>query len=279
MLYLLLALFSSAMVSIVMRLSDSRVQNNIGMLVMNYLMCSLLGAGSAGLGNLFAPSQPGFVLTAAMGCFNGVLYLVSFILFQMNVRRNGVVLSATFMKLGLLVTMVVSICFYGEVPGLLQTLGFVLAVAAIVMINYRKESGSADFKTGLLWLLLCGGMADAMSKVFEESGTAGMGNQFLFFTFFTALVFCVGYMLAKGQKIRGPEVVFGLLIGIPNFYSSKFLLWALVDVPAVIAYPVYSVGGILVVTLAGLLLFRERLEKRQWIALGIILAALIFLNV
>lgn len=70
-----------------------------------------------------------------------------------------------------------------------------------------------------------------------------------------------------------------MLIGIPNFYSSKFLLWALVDVPAVIAYPVYSVGTILVVTLAGVALFRERLEKRQWLALGMILTALVFLNI
>ena len=46
-----------------------------------------------------------------------------------------------------------------------------------------------------------------------------------------------------------------------------------------VAYPVYSVGGILLVTLAGVLLFRERLGKRRWVALGLILAALVLLNV
>lgn len=278
MVYLLLAILSSAMVSVVMRLSDGRVKNNLGMLVMNYLMCTLLGAGSAGVYTLFSSLDAQLARTAVMGCFNGVLYLASFILFQINVRHNGVVLPATFMKLGLLVTMVISVCIYGEVPGLLQGLGFVLAVVAIVMINYRKDTANAGFKAGLLWLLLCGGMADAMSKIFEESGVPGMGNQFLFFTFAMALLLCFVYMLAKGQRIQRNEVLFGLLIGIPNFYSSKFLLWALVDVPAVIAYPVYSVATILVVTMAGILLFRERLEKRQWIALGIILAALILLN-
>lgn len=278
MIYLILAIFSSAMVSVVMRLSDGSVKNNLGMLVMNYLMCTLLGAGCAGADSLVSSWDRGLALTCAMGCFNGVLYLVSFLLFQMNVKRNGVVLSATFMKLGLLVTMVVSICFYGEIPGLLQGLGFLLAVAAIVMINYRKEAGTASFKAGLLWLLLCGGMADAMSKIFEESGVPGMGDPFLFFTFAMALILCFVYMRKKGQRIQRNEVLFGLLIGIPNFYSSKFLLWALADVPAVLAYPVYSVATILVVTLAGILLFRERLEKRQWIALGIILAALILLN-
>ena len=44
MIYLLLAILSSAMVSIVMRLSTNRVQNNVAMLVMNYLMCLVLAA-------------------------------------------------------------------------------------------------------------------------------------------------------------------------------------------------------------------------------------------
>jgi len=42
---------------------------------------------------------------------------------------------------------------------------------------------------------------------------------------------------------------------------------------------VYSVAGILIVTMAGVLLFRERLQKRQWIALGIILLSLVLLNI
>jgi multidrug transporter EmrE-like cation transporter len=46
----------------------------------------------------------------------------------------------------------------------------------------------------------------------------------------------------------------------------------------VIVYPTCSVGAILAVTLAGVFLFRERLQKRQWMALGIIAAAVFFLN-
>ena len=158
MLYLLLAICSSACVSIFMRLSEAKIQNNIAMLVMNYLMCSLLSAGYAGA----SFSGTGLMLAAAMGVFNGALSLISFVLLQVNVRRNGVVLSSTFMKLGLLVTMAVSVCFYHEMPNLLQILGFLIAVAAIILINYRKEGAAAGFKSGLLLLLLCGGMAAVM---------------------------------------------------------------------------------------------------------------------
>ena len=131
---------------------------------------------------------------------------------------------------------------------------------------------------GLVWLLLCGGMADAMSKIYEEIGWPSLAPQFLLFTFGTALPLCAALMLSKNERVGKWEWAFGLLIGIPNFFSSKFLLRALVDVPAVVAYPVYSVATILVVTLAGVVLFRERLEKKQWLGLGIILAALVLLN-
>lgn len=278
MLYLLLAIGSSAMVSIVMRLSQRKVTSNLGMLVMNYLMCTLLSAACAGFAGLFTPGARLHV-TAAMGVINGLLYLVSFVLLQVNVKRNGVVLSSTFMKLGLLVTMVVSVCFFHEVPDILQISGFVIAVAAIILINYRREKTDAAFRAGLIWLLLTGGMADAMSKIFEESGTADLSNAFLFYTFLTALVLCAVVTVLNGQRCGKWEIFFGLLIGIPNFFSSKFLLRALAAIPAVIVYPVYSVGGILAVTLAGVLLFREGLDKRQWAAMGLILASLVMLNV
>ena len=75
------------------------------------------------------------------------------------------------------------------------------------------------------------------------------------------------------------EVLFGLLVGIPNFFSAKFLLGALKEIAAVIVYPVYSVATILTVTVTGILVFREKLEKRQWLALAMILVALVLLNI
>jgi len=280
MLYLILAIASSAMVSLIMRPSDRKVTGNIAMLTVNYLMCFLVAWFGAGVGNLF-PASEGLTGALVMGGINGALYLGGFVLLQINVRRNGVVLSSTFMKLGLLVSIAVSVLFFQEVPDLLQITGFCLAVAAILLINYKKESGSgtADFKLGLILMLLAGGMADTMSKIFEELGNPLLEPQFLAYTFLVALILCSVLMHRKGQRPGKWEVLYGLLIGIPNFFSAKFLLGALTRIPAVIVYPVYSVGTILVVTMIGVLAFRERLEKRQWIAMGLILVALVLLNV
>ena len=277
MIYLLLAIFSSAMVSVVMRLSTSRVRNNVAMLVMNYMMCLVLAALYTGLGELF-PRSPALGQTLGMGVVHGALYLGSFVLLQTNVKRNGVVLSATFMKLGLLVPMVVSVLFFGEKPEWLQIIGFLMALAAIVLINSEKDSAVMGSKLGLILLLIGGGSGDAMSKVFEELGDRTLSGQFLFYTFLAALTLCIALMLVKRQRLGKAEILWGLLIGIPNFFSAKFLLRSLEDVAAVIAYPTYSVATMLVITLAGVLFFRERLGRRQWAALGIILVALGLLN-
>ena len=269
MFYLLLAIVSSALVSIVMRLSTDRVTQNVGMLTMNYFTCLIIAAVYTGV-TAFAPASPDLPGTIGMGAIHGALYLISFVLFQMNVRKNGVVLSATFMKLGLLVPMVTSIVFFGEKPELLQVVGFAAAIAAIVLINPRKDGGSVGSGAGLLLLLLGGGCADVMAKVFEELGNGSLSDQFLLYTFVFALVLCFVLMLYHRQRPGKAELFWGVLIGIPNFFSAKFLLRSLESVDAVIAYPTYSVATLLVITLSGVLLFRERLERRQWFALGII---------
>ena len=279
MLSLVCAVISTSLVAIVMRLSSDKVRHNLGMLTMNYIVCSLLAGAFGGFGGAFDLGNPRIGVTLAMGAVNGVLYLAGFMLMQLNIRKNGVVLSSIFQKLGLLVTLVISVVFYHELPDLLQGSGFALAVFAIILMNYQKGSTSAGSRGWLIGMLLSCGMADAMSKIFTESGVADLESQFLFYTFAVAMALCAVCMAVKGQKIGKAEALFGTLIAVPNFFSSKFLLGALESLSAVIVYPVFSVGSILVVTLTGLLLFRERLTKQQLAGIGVILVALVLLNI
>ena len=295
MFYLILAIVCSALISLIMRVSEKYVSGNVSMLVMNYCTCLLIAsgytignhlgtvqmgvAGMQAIGNCLFPATEGIGLTLALGVLNGCIYLGGFVLLQWNIKKNGVVLSSTFMKLGLLVPMILSVCFFHEVPQVLEIAGFLVAILAILVINLEKEQSNAGFKLGLVFLLLVGGSADAMSKVFEELGKAKLAEQFLLYTFGSALLFCIVLMLYKKQHFGRNEILFGCLIGIPNYFTSRFLLSALKEVPAVIAYPTYSVGTIIVVSMAGICFFKERLGKKQWIGVGMILLALVLLNV
>lgn len=261
-----------------MRLSTNRVSNNIGMLSMNYLTCLIIAAAFSGITTLF-PQNAHLPPALGLGTINGALYLLSFVLFQKSVKNNGVVLSSIFMKLGLLVPLVLSILFFGEVPTVLQIIGFCIAIGAIILINLQTDSSNTRMGLDLVFLLLMGGSADAMSKVYEEVGPVSLSSQFLFYTFLVAFVLCIILMHIKRQRIGGKEILYGCLIGVPNFFSAKFLLLSLNTVPAVVAYPTFSVGTILVVTLVGMAVFKEKLTVRQIIAVCAILVALVMLNI
>ena len=275
--FLLLAIASSAMVSIMMRLSSDKISANLSMLATNYLVCSLLGGVSGGF-QLAAPQVPGFSVTLWLGLISGVLYLAGLVLFQTNTRKNGIVLSSVFMKLGILVSMVLSVVWFKEMPTAVQVFGFVLAVAAILIINYEKGTTMGSNSWTLILMLFTGGMGDTMSKVYDTYGDSGLQNLFLTVTFLSALILCLVMMAKKGEKLGLRELGFGVLLGIPNFLSSLFLLKALAVIPAVIAFPVFNVAVILVVTAAGLLLFREKLSKNQMLGCIFICIALVFLN-
>lgn len=277
MLYLLLAIASSAMIAIIMRISSQKVAANISMLAVNYLTCLLLAAGYAKF-QVGPLRTPGFPIALGMGAVNGILYLLGFLLLQYNTRKNGVVLSSVFMKLGLLVPIALSVFLFAEIPTAGQCAGFVLAVGAILLINYKKGTSFSGARLPLVLMLLAGGTSDAMSKVFEVYGPAAYADPFLFYTFASAFLLCIGLILQKKECPDKYALMFGVLVGIPNFFSAKFLLMALGSLPAVIVYPTYSVATILVVTLAGVCLFRERLRRTQWAALTVILAALVLLN-
>lgn len=278
MLYLILAIASSALVSIFIRLSENYVKNNISMLCMNYMMCLMLAVGYTGMDKVFETGE-GFGTAIGLGVVNGILFLASFVLLQINVRRNGVVLSATFMKLGVLVPTLLSVIAFREKPEVQQVIGFLVALLAIVLINFEKGQGEAGFKIGLILLLLGGGSGDAMAKIYDEVGPAQFEEQFLCFTFASALVLCVILAIKKQQKLTKTDILFGLLVGIPNYFSARFLLKAVGEVPAVVAYPTYSVATIVVISLVGMLCFKEKITKRQQVAIGIILVALVLLNI
>lgn len=278
MLYLLLAILSSALIAVIMRLSSGKVKANLSMLAANYLVCLLLSAVFADF-QVFPTEQTGFSLTLIMGAVNGALYLLGFVLLQYNTRNSGVVLSSVFIKLGLLVPMVLSVFLFREIPTAVQTVGFVLAVAAIVLINYEKGVSKHSGKLSLVLMLLAGGSGDAMSKVFSVYGPEKLGDTFLFYTFLSALLLCILAAAVKKEHPHPAALLFGFLVGVPNFFSARFLLLALGQLPAVIVYPTFSVATVLLVTMVGVGLFRERLKKNQWIALVIILAALALLNI
>jgi len=283
---LILAIIASSLVSIMMRVGEGRAKNNISMLSVNYFLCMILAIIYTGVGNLMQTGE-GLGTAIGLGSINGFFYIASLILFQNSVKKNGVVLSSIFMKLGIMMPLIISILLFGEMPTVVQIIGFVIAVTAIVIINMKeKEENVTNHKTnrtspvklGLILVLVGCGMADGMSKIYQELGTREFEELFLVCTFVIAFILSVLFVKYKKQKYTSNEILYGILLGVPNYYSARFLLKALGEIPAVVAYPTFSIGTIAVITLTGVFAFKEKLTIRQMFAVGLIAVAVVLLN-
>lgn len=278
MIFLLLALLFSAVLAIVLKyLSTSRPY---GVYFVNYLTCTLLA---------FAAMEPkalynGDLTPCWLGAVTGLVYLASLAANGYSIHKNGAILSSVFTRLGVLVPILLSVTLFGERPTLPQAVGVVLAVAAAVLMNglpgkaERPAAGAKVYLLPLILTLLLNGTADAMSKVFTQLGRRQDDGLFMLYIFLFAGVATLVLLVKNRQMLTGRDVFFGVLVGVPNFLSSRLLLAALTQLPAFLVYPSYSVGVILVISVASFFLFRERLNGRQMIAAGMILAALVLLN-
>ena len=203
---------------------------------------------------------------------------------QINVKRNGAILQSTFARLGVMVPTAVSIVFFGERPSLSEAFGIVMVLVAFCIMNIRENDDNEKRKhekpvfSLLILGMLFGGIADSALKIFEQFGSHVLEDWFMGLTFLSASIICLLITVAKKGKIGKREIITGLCLGIPNYLSSLLLLKSLSSVSAYIAYPTYSVGAILVVTIASTIFFREKLSKWSKVSFALIIPAVILLN-
>lgn len=279
MLSMIMTILCSTLLAVFMRMSEGKARGRMSVLAFNYLTCILLASCFTGVSSLFPVKTEGFPITLILGIITGIFYMLTLVFNQKCIASNGVVLSSVFAKLGsLLVPVLVALCFYGDQPSLYQVIGAVLAVFSIVLISDDGKKGVAASLVLLLVLLLVEGASSSMGKIFNEEGALPLSDQYLFYTFGSALIISALAGAAKKEKPGFPEILYGVLIGVSNFFASRFMLQAVEEIGPVIFYPTRGVLVILLITLAGVFLFHEKLRKKQWVAMALILLSVALLN-
>ncbi len=278
MVYLILAIASSSLVSIFMKLSEKKRQSETGMLIFNYAACVIFAWALSPNMNPF-PQKEGIGITITLGAIAGVIYLATLVLVQINIKRNGVVLGATFMKLGVIVSVLIAVFAFGETPGMKQIIGIVLAIIAISIFNFDKEGMQGNKNILLLILvLIASGACDAIINVFNNLGPEKLSDGFLFLNFAFALICAIILLFIRKEKIGWWDVLFGVLVGVPNYLSSRFVLLALGQLDAVVVYPIYSIATLVVIGIVGIFAFKEKMTIAKGIGLAIVLVALFLLS-
>lgn len=281
MIYLLLAILCSSSIALIFKYSESRGLNRYALTTTNYVTAMLVSAGMVLVsflkgGYKLSPSAPKLMTeftevviknsgtfspeasaawAVIMGVLTGILYFSNFLCYQESVKRNGAGLSGTFGRLGILVPMIFSVVIWKEFPGILQTIGILLSIASILMVNLSfKKDEVGSFSILLILLLALGGLGDFQNKLFQKYALLHYKDLFLLVIFFSAFLISVCFTIKAKEKVTGRDIVTGLSVGIPNLFSSYFLILALNSIPTTIAFPVYSAGSILFINIGGMLI-------------------------
>lgn len=274
MIYLLLAILSTVSISFFMRLSEKYIQNQLGMFLSNYLICVIFSLFLM-KGSIHSIDIKVFPI----GIITGILFLVNFVFYKKNMVVNGIVLSSTFMKLGVIIPTLMAIFIFHEQPKLNHLLGIFISIIAIVLINIEKDAlSNGKNKILLVLLLVLSGFADGMMNIYDKLQIQSSHDFYLMITFLSAFIITLGMIRIKKMKVTKMDLLFGAIIGIPNYLSSRFLLLSLKDIPAILVYPIYSVAAIVCTTLIGLFFFKEKLSMKKIASIGLILIALVLLN-
>ncbi|MCR8968435.1 EamA family transporter [Facklamia sp. 7083-14-GEN3] len=214
-----------------------------------------------------------------VGCIAGVFFFSSFIYYQKSIKENGVALSGTFSKLGILIPMLFSILIWREYPTNLQWIGIILSIISILIVNLSpKTLDKFDLKPTIILLFLLNGMAEFSNKIYQNYGLIEYKNVFLLFVFLIAFLISLFFIIKEKVKFKLRDFLIGLAVGIPNLFTSYFLIQSLETVKTSVAFPIFSVGSIVIINLGGYFIFKEQLANKNKFAIGLIIVALVLMN-
>ena len=282
MLFLLLATLASAGNALTMKFAGSRSNNAWALLLFNYLTATALSALSAMRLGLVPPGVAPHAW--ALGLVTGVLFVATFALLQLNVRLNGATVSSSLTRLGAVIPLALSIVLFGESPTPSGLLGIAAAVAATTLLAVPQkemrvaDASSASTRRLLVPMVVTGGLADTMPKIFEAVSNPAHEEAFILATFATACAICFVMLLRVHERPARVDVTCGTMLGFFNFFSTDLMLRALLDLPAYVVYTGFSMGVVLVVYAANVLVMHEALTRRDHLALTFVILALALIN-
>ncbi len=241
---------------------------NLYAIIVNYFTCFLLGSSINGTITLQSD-----ILSKSWFPFALFLSLIFIMFFNVNaytIQKVGVTVTSVFQKLSLVAPAMVGIVMFGEPGNPKKYFALLLAIVSILLINYSDESDpklAARMKKYWYWpLIVFFGSGLIESILFYAQETGQLEDAGLVFTsnlFFMAGCWGSLFVLLRGRfDIKWKDVVAGICLGIPNFFTIYLIIVALESGwDGSSFFPLINVGVILGTAVVGISIFLERFNK------------------
>lgn len=281
MIPLVLSIIASTFIFVLFRLFARYSINTLQAIVVNYFVacsCGIVGYQNS-IEISAIPKYDWFYYTVALGA----LFIIVFNLMATTTQRSGLSVVSVATKMALVIPIGFGLWYYQEPLGPFKAIGIILALAAVYLVSVKNRSGVILQNRNLMFPVLVffgSGLIDTSLNFLQNDFIKDKSLIPLFSStiFMTAGV--IGIMVLVVQKIKGvlsleyKNIIAGVVLGIPNYFSIYFLVKALrsnlLDSSGI--FTINNVGIVIISTLLGIVFFKEQLSLKNWI--GIILAVI-----
>jgi drug/metabolite transporter (DMT)-like permease len=278
MFYLLISICISSFLFVIFKLFDVLKINTFQAIVVNYFVAAVLGFYLSNNSVSFQeiPSQPWF-----LGAFLlGIMFILVFNVMAQTSQKNGLSVASVSSKMSVVIAIIFGVWYYEESLGFVKLFGILLALIAVYLTSVKEKKETIEKQVSLLFpiLLFIGSGAIDTSLKFVETTFVQQGGVPLFSATIFGCAFILGMTILLYQIVKGTfrfefkNILGGILLGVPNYFSIVYLLKALSTdgMESSTAFTLNNVGIVILSTLFGLFIFKEKLIWKNW--LGIVIA-------
>lgn len=231
------------------------------------------------------PSLPS-PYTVGMGMLFGVVTGSYILLYSAALSAGPLSYTVLIAACSMLIPTFCGALFWKESVGWFQVAGVALLIVAFYFgVNLRK-----DKRLSPRWLVLCvmvflvAGTTGLLQKIHQTSSHKEEINAFLVIAFLTAVLILGGYYFIgrrKGQtksfSLLSRTTAMGIAAGLCLGLHHKMNLYLSGVLPSILFFPIMNGGLILLSSLAGRVVFREKLTRSQIFSLllGVVAVCLI----
>ena len=252
-------------------------------------LCSAIGViaviASGGFSE-FNIGWSGFLISAVSGAANAV-FVVSWLF---AVKFGAYMLVDVFLTLGLAVPITLCAILFGEKMEWNHYVGFLLLIAAVLILcSYNNNIKQKLNVKSLLLLLICSlsfGTASFTQKWFVRYSGGALVSSFNFYTYvIAALLLCVFFLIMKRPHIDQKSefkiksvFVFIVIMAAALFLNSYLMTLAAPLLPAVVLYPLNTGLSLLLSAAMSSIVYKEKLSAKCIIGILLAFVSLIIIN-
>lgn len=289
--YLILSILCSTLLLLILKSFIRWRVDTLHGIIFNYFTAGSLALllSPVSIGDYFGDLKP--VLPFSLGV--GLMFITVFMITALTTQKHGIGVASVASKMSMIIPIAAGLILYNESLEWTKSIGLLLALPAVVVTSFPSKStrelqqsqGSRNNVLLPMLLFAGAGLVDTAIK-FSQYRYMNEQNQFLIIMsiFYAAGVIGIlwlayqMYTRKKGVKIR--SLLGGVLLGTANFFSLYFLIrclaWPGSESSTVFAY--VNIGVVTCSFLAGMVVFREKAGRYQFMGVALAIGAIVFLS-